>query len=249
MCDNPLSAKLEKQDSNETITVTPNPISIKFIGPTMKDPFSPATFSSKPNTKVIFSNGVSLNVVQNICQSSDTTLTFQALIEIGKIKSGPYIDSGGEIEFRDLFFNFFNVKYNTNITYQFDPKLVCAESVPQTYNIDNRPFQVVVTSISYDKSKYFATNTEDETNINKFEMDLVDLFLSTDASGSLVQFHNQILNALLNKSGFGRKVEKEIDRIYCAQNAETKIVNTYILYEQKIKRLQQNGLYSLISKS
>jgi hypothetical protein len=247
MCDKPLSTKFEKQDSNETIMVTPNTIDIKFIGPTVKNPV--ATFASKPNTKAIFSNGVSLDVVQNICQTSDTTLTFQALIEAGRIKSGPYSDSGGQIEFRNLFFNFFDVKYNTNITYQFDPKLVCDESIPQTYNIDNQPFDVIVTSISFDKSKYFATNTEDDTNINKFQMDLVDLFSSTDTSGSLVQFHNQILDALLNKSGFGRKVEKEVDRIYCAQNSETKIVNTFELYEQKIKRLQENGLYSLISKS
>lgn len=246
MCDKTLSTKFEKQDSNETINVAIDQLNIKFIGPTVKNQ---ATFASKLNTKAIYSNGVSLEVLQNVCQTSDTTLSLQALIEIGRIKTGPYSDTGGQIDFRNLFFNFFDVKYNANITYQFDPKLVCDESIPQTFNIDNKPFQATVTSISFDKSKFFATNTEDDTNINMFQMDLLDLFSTIEGSGSFVVFHNQLVTSLLNKSGFGRKVEKELDRIYCAQSSETKMVNTFELYEQKIKILQQNGLYSLISKS
>lgn len=237
MCDNKLNNGFEKITSSEDINFQPPSISIGFTGPT--DPVN-AVLSSKPNlTKAILTNQVSIESKGPICQFSTTIITFPAKIQIGKIKSGPYTDTGGKIDFRDIYFNFIDITFELQVKYEFDPSLVCDETKPQTYNIDNKPFSVDVQTVSFDKSKYFATNGDDDSNLNIFQKDLGDLF--SDAKSSFVQFFNALISGLLNQSALGRNLESTLDKIYCSQ--EKNIVNTYILFEDKIKRIERMGIY------
>jgi hypothetical protein len=251
MCDK-LTTPFNPQSSDENISFPPKTVSIPYVGPTYG---GKATLNTKSGTIAIVSNNASFETVSPLCVSGNT-INSSSKISIGKLKSGPYeeintnyVDTG--INFASLFFNFFELELLANIQYTFDPKLICDQTTPQTYNIDNSPFTTInVTSIKYNKSKYFATNTGDDTNINNLFYDIRDQF--ADASGSFVGFFDSILYGLLNKTGFGKKVEAEFDRVYCKdKNASSENVkNPYLMYDEKVNLLKSLGIYEVIlSKS
>ena len=244
MCNRPLEVKFEKQQSSEKISFPTQTVSLGFTGPTVK---VPAILASLPKTKSLIINGATLTVNEPICEITDSKLNFDAILDISRLKSGPYSDTGGQINFKELFYNFFDLEIQFVGNYQFDPKLVCDDSIPQTYNLDNKPFQIQnIKSISFDKNKYFASNTDDDSNINKLQYDLIDLFM--DASGPFVPIFKDVTNSLLNQTGFGRQVNAEMNRVYCESKGTKQLVNTFSLYDEKIKVLQQNGIYELILK-
>jgi hypothetical protein len=244
MCDRQITNSFEKQTSSEKISFSPYPTSLGFTGPTIK---VNAVIQSRPITKTEL-QGASMSVTGPLgCRNTEIpkllSLNFNGTFNTSKLKTGPYSNTGGQINFREIFFNFFDLEIEFDGTYKLEQDLVCQETIPQTYNIDNKPFNVSkIKSIKFDKERYFATNTSDDSNINELQFDLVPLFL--DASSSFGKFFEQQINGLLNETGFGRKVEKEIDRIYCLDKnkSEEISINYYTAYKYKIKRLEEIGI-------
>lgn len=234
MCDE-ISTPFKTQTSNQDITFAPKPFRIPFVGPTYS---VNAFFTTLPKTKAFVTQGISLEILDPVCDQV-TFLQSKATIKIGRLKCGPYADTGGDIDFKSIFFNFYDLTIQTGIKYNFDSLLICDDTKPKTYNIDNMPFETNVISVNFDPSKYFTTNTDDDTNINPLFKDLIPLFL--DGSGNFIEFWNSICYGLLNSSGFGRQVEQEMDNIYCKDNNQL-VKNPYRLYDQKIKRLKQKDL-------
>jgi hypothetical protein len=243
MCDDPLTTPFQKQVSKEKIEFLNPQVRIEYTGPTVK---IPARLYSKTNTKSFINANVEFIANPPICDKNNS-LAFSSTTKIGKLKTGPYRDDPYNetigINLSSLFFNFFDLEIEANIIYRFDPNLVCNDSIPQTYNIDNNPFTVDIESVKFDESGYFVTNGIDEQNKNPLFNDLIPIL--KDPSGGFFPFFQVVLQGVLNQSGFGRQIEVELNRIICLDK-DKQIKIPQKMYHQKIESLKRSGIYSLI---
>lgn len=234
MCDNVLSSNILPQQTADNLEFIPNAVSIPYIGPTFP---TQVILTNKPDAKTILSQGASFEVLGPICDRT-TFLEGKGKLTIQKIISGAYQTRGGEIEFKSLYFNFSNLILELSFKYYFNPSTICKSSEGQK---DDLSFLVSVDKISFDKEKYFVSNTPDPDNVNKLFYDLISLL--SDPQSSFIQLYNSIANGVFNKTTFGYQVQNQLDKIYCEENNQ-QVKN---LFSDKIKRIQNQGLYSIIS--
>ena len=238
MCDDTLSVKFSTQQTDNKIEFKPDPVSIPYVGPTFPQQ---TMLTNKPDIQTILSQGAIFEVQGPICDRT-TFLEGTGKLTIPKLVSGPYQTRGGEIEFKSLYFHFTNLVVEVSFKYYFNPFLICdGKPTDSDREKDDLPFLVSTEKISFDKDKYFVTNTPEVGNINRLFYDLVD-YLS-DPQNNFVQLYNSIANGVLDKSTFGYQIQTELDKIYCEeQNKQVKN-----LHSDKINRIKIQGLYSIIS--
>jgi hypothetical protein len=246
MCDK-IGTKFQTQTSTEKILFRPNNISIPYVGPTIPDS---TKLTSRSNTIATITDGIEFEQIGDIC-SRITYLETNGILKIKNIVSGGYQTFGGKLEFKELYFFFSDLIMNIKVRYYFNPFTICKDDIQKMNNDENRPFMVIIDDtkgISFDKDKYFVTNSEDRNNINPLFFDLIPSL--SNYNSEFGPFFDQFVAPIMNQTGFGIQIGKEFNRVYCEEyHKQTQVkfedLDLYHIYEDRVDRLKRMGIYDI----
>ena len=237
MCDKILSKKYSTQNIDKTIEFTANSINIPYKGPTTG---LETSLRSTKDQKVILKGKISFEVEADICDR-ENLLETSAILMIEKLTAGPYETVGSEIEFKDLYFHFKNLKLFLKTKFYFNPLSICREEESvSTKGIGSLMFMIDEEK-GIEFEKYFVSNGTDETKVNELFYDLEPQFKIYNSTFGI--FFDSIAEKLEFNKDFGTPVKNEFIKILCEYNKEN--IPTQAYYE-KVEHLKQMNIYSVI---
>jgi hypothetical protein len=242
MCDQILSKKYSTQNTDKTIEFNPNSIIIPYKGPTTG---LETSLRSSKNQKTKIQGKTSFEVSDEICDR-DNFLETKAILSIEKLMTGPYETVGSQIEFKDLYFHFKNLKMYLRVKFYFNPLSICRTEEETASTKGNGALMLLVDEeMGVEFERYFVTNGEKETDVNDLFFDLESFFKNYNSTFGI--FFDAIVDKFEFNQEIGHLIRNEFVKILCEHKKEPKSeVVRYQCYQEKISYLKQNNIYSLI---
>lgn len=259
MCDVKLEIPFQKQELKLEQQFPSKKLSIPYKDPTT---FENVELKTSALSKSYWTGNATFEVVGDICKEEDY-LDFNGILKIEQYKSGPLETKGGVVQFKRLFFHFRDLEIPIHVKYYYDTETICEEKpqINKSYNFYTLlqstdvsqnviPPNGIVPQINpksdstFKFTRFFVTNSDNESNMNPLFNNLEPEFKRLDSSFNAFY---QFIATELNETKFASQITTELNRIICSpKTTEENMKNSYILYNEKIHHLKELNIYSLI---
>ena len=254
MCESPIQIKFEPQKTAETDEFQGANINLPYKGPTTG---MDTSLKARQNMKYLLKGDELFETTSDICDRGNFLET-NAILKLDLLNSGPFDTIGSKLEFQNLYFNFKNITFNLKVKFFFNPLSICNGDF-DTVKIEMMNKSKTNGSLMFviDPEKgvtfenYFVTNGPDETNINALFYDLDPLF--KDYNSTFRVFFDSFVDIYEDVAILSNPIRDQFVKVLCEYRKtnpyvppEEKVINSYVLYKDKIAQLKKLNIYSTI---
>jgi hypothetical protein len=243
MCDRIISKKYTLQNTNQTISFTANSINIPYKGPTTG---LETSLRSSNQQQVTIKGKSSFDVEGEICDR-DNFIETKAILFFENLNAGPYETVGSEIEFKNLYFHFRNLKIHLNLKFYFNPLSICRKIEETVSSKGNGSLMLLINEeLGVEFDEYFVSDGEDEKNINDLFFDLEPFFKNYNSTFGI--FFDSIVDKFEFNQEFGSLIRNEFVRLLCEhrkENPKSEEIPVFA-FREKMNLLKEKDIYSVI---
>jgi hypothetical protein len=240
MCDKILSKKYITQTSDKQLEFNANSINIPYKGPTTG---LETSLRSTNQQKVKIQGKTSFEVTSDICDR-ENFLETKAILSFENLMAGPYETVGSEIEFKNLYFHFKNLKIHILTKFYFNPLSICRKEDLLSTKGNGSLMFLIDEEMGVEFEKYFVTNGDNQTEINELFFDLEPSFKNYNSTFGI--FFDSIVNKFEFNREFGNLIRNEFVKILCESKKESENNIPIYFYLEKVEHLKQMNVYSVI---